>query len=118
MAMDSHLEILRHSLGLGPSGEGRASRNHFVAGAGSPDHALCVDLATRGLMVNRGASALTGGGDCFVVTQDGIDHVARQRPPAPTPTRSQRNYQRYLEADSGMRFGEWLGARAGREGRP
>jgi hypothetical protein len=101
------LEILRHSLGLGTRSS-EAWRNHFVCDPGALDHADCVALVQAGFMERRPSSALTGGMDCFVVTASGRDHEARNRPREPMLTRAQKRYQAFLDADSGLPFGEWL----------
>ena len=110
--MDDKLHILQHSLGLDRYGQGNQYRNHFVTGAGSLDHPICLALVEQGLMQIRSMSkVLTGGDDCFVVTPKGVDYVALnspQRPPEPKLTRSQKNYRAYLAADCDFSFGEWM----------
>lgn len=109
--MNSKLHILQHSLGVNEYGEGRQFRNHFVTGPDSSDFDDCVALVAEGLMKDRGASVLTGGDSCFVVTPQGVDYVALNSPAAPTPpkrTRGQRRYMAYLAAECGESFGEWL----------
>lgn len=111
--MESKLHILQHSLGVGEFGDKPSYRNHFVTGKGGSDHSLCLELVEQGLMKNHPMNkALTGGDDCFVVTPKGIDYVALnspQRPPEPKLTRSQKNYQDFLDADCGFSFREWMG---------
>lgn len=109
--MDHQLHILQHALGLNAHGEGRPHRRHFVAGPGSDDHGACVELAAKGFMSIRGASDLTGGDTCFMVTQAGMDFVASNSPPRPKVSRSKQRYLNFLRADCGMGFGEWLRAR-------
>lgn len=110
--MDSKLHILQHSLGVNRYGEGRQHRNHFVTGVGGRDYTDCQALVELGLMRIRPMNkALTGGDDCFVVTPQGVDYVALNspaKPPEPKRTRSQKNYQDFLDADCGFSFGEWL----------
>lgn len=103
---DSQTLILRHALGIGDDGRGTTYRNHFVTGAGSKDYADCIALVKRGDMIRRDGNALTGGDFVFYVTDQGR---AAARPAAPERlTRSQRRYLAFLDADSGMSFGEWL----------
>ncbi|MBB5885423.1 hypothetical protein DYQ93_11655 [Xanthomonas sp. LMG 8992] len=102
------LHILRHALGTGEDGRAPCYRNHFVTGEGSSDHPLCMQLATMGLMVRRNGSPLTGGADLFTVTQEGRA-AARPEPGSERKlTRAQRRYREFLNADSGVTFGEWI----------
>lgn len=110
--MNLELHILQHSLGVGHYGDKPSHRNHFVTDEGCTDHKICCELVRKGLMkTHQMNKQLTGGCDCFVVTQQGVDYVAMhspKRPPEPKMTRSQRNYQAYLKADFGGSFGEWM----------
>jgi hypothetical protein len=108
-AQDSQVQILRHSLGLTRSAT--AYRNHFVTGHGSDDHPICMALVDAGLMQLHPPSALTGGDDCFTVTEKGRAYAIEHAPKPPKLTRSQRRYEAYLDADCGMTFGEWLKGR-------
>jgi len=99
------LHILRHALGVGETGHGTPSRKHFVTGEGSDDYASCLALVSSGHMERHRGSLLTGGGDLFLVTDLGAQAAIR---PRPRLTPAQRRYQRYLDADSSMTFGEWL----------
>lgn len=107
---DARLHILQHSLGLEDHGQGTPYRNHFVTGPGSADHDHCMALVAAGLMTRRPGSALTGVDDLFTVTEAGRALVAEHSPPPPRLTRGQIRYRRYLDADSGLTFGEWLKA--------
>jgi len=107
------LDILRHALGVGPTDvvtDGPGSRNHFVAGEGSRDHALCTALVNAGMMakVNNVNPALTGGGDLFRVTGRGMLEVACARETPAKLKRSQARYRRWLDEDGSMSFREWL----------
>jgi hypothetical protein len=105
----SELGILQHSLGVDEFGRGAQHRSHFVTGAGSDDHPTCMALTERGLMKRwDGATLQFGGDDFFRVTDAGRAFVAEHSPPPPKLTRSQRRYQRYLDADSSLTFREWL----------
>lgn len=106
--MDDIYEILCHALGLDRCGRGHSDRNHFVTGEGSTDHSLCMQATEHGLMTRRDGSFLTGGDDLFTVTDAGRVFVRENKPEVPQATRAQRRYQRYLEADSGLSFGDWL----------
>lgn len=108
MMRDPMLHILQHSLGADEFGRGRQYRNHFVTGEGSVDYPHCMALVEKGLMTKHLGSALTGGDDLFHVTEAGKRYVAELSPPPPKLMRSQRRYRSYLDADSGMSFGEWL----------
>jgi hypothetical protein len=111
--LDSPLHILQHALGVDRYGQGRQYRSHFVTGHGCADYEACCALTAAGLMRDAGASELTGGDTCFVVTRAGVDFVAANsppRPPEPKLTRSQKRYRQYLDADLGVSFRQWIGA--------
>ena len=97
-------DTLLHTLGLGRR-TGDAWRNHFVGS--TPE---IVELVAAGLMekVNNG-SPLSGGDPVFRATAAGkrraLEIHAREYP---KPSRSRARYQAWLDADSGMSFGEWL----------
>jgi hypothetical protein len=103
------LEILQHSLGLDEFGRGPAYRNRFVTGGSGPDHEDCARLEGEGLMVRVSVAAeLIGGGTLFCVTDAGRRYVRERGPAPPKLTRSQQRYERYLDADSDLSFGEWI----------
>ncbi|MGH8083911.1 MAG: hypothetical protein ACREPV_01365 [Lysobacter sp.] len=106
--MADGLHILQHSLGLDRYGAGASYRNHFVTGPGSDDYAACVALVEAGLMTQAPGTAISGGMDVFTVTDAGIQHVRNTSPPAPKLSRGKQRYQRYLDADGDLSFGEWL----------
>lgn len=106
--MDSKLHILQHSLGVNEYGEGRQYRNHFCTGPGSNDYDNCLALVAEGLMTRNKGSEISGGDDIFCVTQKGIAHIKQHSPKPPKLTRSQQNYQDYLDADTCEKFGDWL----------
>lgn len=102
-----HLQILQHSLGLDACGQGTWYRNHFCAGG--KDVGLCLDLVDAGLMQELNLSAmLTGGSRPFAVTNAGKEYVRIHSPKPPKLTRSQRRYRRFIDADTGLSFREWL----------
>jgi hypothetical protein len=109
------LHILQHALGLDGHGRGNSYRNYFVTGAGSTDFPHCTALVEAGLMRRTVGNSITGGDDVFRVTDAGCAYVAEHSPPPPKLTRSARRYQQFLDADSGLSFTEWLGARTRRE---
>lgn len=114
MADAKQLHILQHSIGADEFGRQRHDRNHFVTGEGSDDYPHCMALVEACLMTRRAGSAISGGDDIFHVTPAGRAYVAEHSPKPPKLTASQRRYADYLDADSGMSFGEWLKCR-GRE---
>jgi hypothetical protein len=107
---DQSLHILQHSLGLDDFGQGKPYRNHFVTGPGCDNWSLCMAHVEAGRMVRHEPREIFGGADsyCFVVTEAGKEFVREHSPKPPKLTRSQRMYQRFLDCDSGMKFGEWL----------
>ncbi len=108
---EKQLHILQHSLGLDKHGQGRSYRNHYCCGPGHTGYDDCVELVGLGFMVkHKGSLQMTGGDDVFVVTDRGKEAVTWNSPPAPKRTRSQENYRRFLRADCGSGFAEWIGA--------
>lgn len=101
------IHILRHSLGLDDTGRGREYRNHFATDPGTTDWPDIEALIAAGLMEDRGEVAMWGGLHGIIVTEAG-KRIARQQDPRPKVSRSRRRYLRFLEADSGLSFGEWL----------
>lgn len=107
--MDSkQIHILQHSLGLDQYGQGTFYRNRFVTGEGSLDHADCMALVDAGYMGVRRNHPLAGGDDFFWVTEAGKVAVVEESPAPPKLTRSQQNYQRWLDYDGSMSFIEFL----------
>jgi len=104
------LHILQHSIGADQHGRivRGGGRNHFVTGEGSDDYPHCMALVAAGLMTRRAGSAISGGDDIFHVTEAGRAYVAEHSPKPPKLTRSRQRYEAFLDADSGLTFGEWL----------
>ena len=103
------LRIIQHSLGCDEHGRGTQYRNHFVTGEGSIDHPICAEAVERGLMeCRRKGYELYGGDDVFAVTPEGKAWMAENSPAPPKLTRSQKRYQRYLDADTSESFIEFL----------
>lgn len=115
------LQILQHSLGCDQYGQtsyqGRDEgdgcskyyRNRFVTGPGGADFEECSALAAAGLMQNHGPRALCGGAYYFSVTTLGVEVMLEASPKPPKLTPAQCRYRQFLEEDSGLKFGEWLG---------
>ena len=102
------LQILQHALGLDEYGRGAMYRNHFCAGGEDVD--TCRELIALGLMRQHRTTEVFPDFNCSV-TDEGKAAVIRESPVPPKPpklTRSQKNYQRFLDADCGATFGEWL----------
>lgn len=106
--MKEHMHILQHALGLDQYGRGREYRNHFCTGPGSVDFLPCRALVEAGLMSERAGNPIAGGNHLFTVTDAGRRFIRENSPAAPKLSRSQRRYRDYLDADSGLSFGEWL----------
>ena len=94
---------LQHALGLDQYGQGSMYRNHYVGGENE-----CRPLVAMGYMIERPASELTGGDPLFQVTEAGKQAVRAESPKPPKLTRGQLRYRRFLNADCGHSFGEWL----------
>jgi hypothetical protein len=108
---NQELQILQHSLGLNEYGQGEQYRNHFVTGKGSKDFDACNNLVSIGYMDVRRNHALSGGDDCFFVTESGKKFVADNSPKPPKLSKSKQRYQRYLDYgdcfDSFREFLKW-----------
>ena len=98
------LEILQHALGVDQYGRGEMYRNHFCAGGS--DEAICRELVALGYMQNFELEGLPYY-NC-VVTEAGKAAMLAESPKPPKLTRSQIRYQRYLDADTGEKFSEWI----------
>lgn len=103
---NAQLHILRHALGIRDDGRGATYRNHFVTGEDSAAHPHCMELVDSGHMERHASNELTGGDDLFTATESGLQAARPQHPER--MTRGQRRYRAYLDADSGLHFGEWL----------
>ena len=100
------LEILQHALGADKFGKRpRDSRNDFCAGAA--DEPDCRELVAMGYMQEHCRTAVFPYFNCSV-TGEGINAMLRESPAPPKLTRSQKRYRRFLDADCGMSFREWL----------
>lgn len=98
------LEILQHSLGVDQYGQGAMYRNHFCAGGADED--ICRELVKTGYMETFTRSYLPYY-NC-TVTEDGKAAMLAQSPKPPKLTRSQQRYRRFLNADTGESFREWM----------
>ena len=106
--MPKLLHILQHSLGVDQYGQGSRYRNYFATSKSGEQINQCSELVSLGLMRRQGSPLFATELVYFSVTKEGVDHVAIHSPSPPKLTRSQIRYRRYLQADSGMKFGEWL----------
>jgi len=79
------LHILRHSLGLNDSGEGREYRNHFATDAETKDGLDCQRLCALGLMRDTGTLAVWSHLRCYTVTGEGVDFVRAHKHTLKTP---------------------------------
>jgi hypothetical protein len=80
-------------------------RNHFCAGG--DDEAICRELVALGYMTTFEREWLPYF-NC-VVTEAGKAAMLADSPKPPKLTRSQIRYRRFLDADTGESFREWLG---------
>lgn len=116
--MTTLLHILQHALGRDEYGrrpQGRTDdyRNHYCAGEGHDGFDLCREAVAAGLMVEHAPRAISGGDYIFTVTLGGEAYVREHSPKPPKMTRSKARYLRFLDADCGLTFGEWLKATTG-----
>ena len=110
------LNILRHSIGYDDNGGDRfpnarsmdERRNHFVTHPDARDWNLCKELVAMGYMAEHGPRKIIGGDYLFTVTDEGREVVLLHKPVRQKLTASQRRYQDFLDADSGLTFKEWL----------
>ena len=105
MISERQLSILQHSLGLDKYGRGARHRNHFCAG--EDDEPICRELVALGLMRQHATTTWLPYFNCSV-TEAGERVIREFSPSPPKLSRSQQRYQRFLDADSGVSFGEWL----------
>jgi len=104
---DRQLAMMRHALGFDCQGNGRRYRNHYCGPQGEERKAW-MELVDAGWATHKNLGPISGGDDTFWLTKPAIDYVCSKRPAPPKLTRSQKRYREFLDADSGMRFGEWL----------
>lgn len=71
------IELARHALGL-PNNSRKSYRNHFVAGKGHLDYANWQAMVDAGLATRRNGSTLTGGDDCFWLTEEGAKRALKK----------------------------------------
>jgi hypothetical protein len=83
------LQVLQHSVGADQYGRGGDNRNFFGTDKAGRDGQICESLVAMGLMRSRGPVELCHGEHVYHVTDAGV--------------------QRFVEADSGCNFREWLG---------
>lgn len=110
----SQLHILQHALGCDQYGQGTRYRRHFATGPGSKDFADCQALCEQGYMTHNGPEPMLGRMYYFQVTQSGETAMEDASPQPPKLSRARQRYHEFLNEDSGMKFGEWLKAQAGR----
>ena len=105
----SQVEILRHAIGADGYGRRVVDRNHFVTDKESFDGQVCESLVRLQLMDDFGPQGdITGGMNLYRSTDAGFRAVSMNSPKPPKLTSSQRRYQQFLDADSGLTFFEWL----------
>lgn len=105
------LRILQHALGRDQYGKCSrdTSRNHFCAGEGSDDFALCRDAVAKGLMREHAPREISGGDHIFVVTDAGRSWMLANSPAPPKVSRAKARYLQWLNgAADFVGFGEWL----------
>ena len=80
-------------------------RNHFCAGVDDED--VCRELIGRGFMQQHRTTEWLPYLNCSV-TEAGKAAMFAESPKPPKLSRSQQRYRRYLKADVGVSFWEWL----------
>lgn len=108
--MSEKLETLQHACGLDQFGRGTWYRNHYVG-----ESVTCRALVADGLMVEGRASDLSGGEPVFRVTEAGKAWIVEHSPQPPTLTRSQQRYRRFIRADLGITFREFIALESQRQ---
>jgi len=102
------IHILRHSLGLDDNGHGNEYRNYYCTGPDCTGYNDLINLAVAGLME---LGRIDGNNHFYFVTDAGKAE-ARKGVVHKRLTRAQERYRRFLDADCGLPFGQWLkGAR-------
>lgn len=99
------LHVLQHSLGLDKYGQGEMYRNHFCAGRKDAD--ICRELIALGYMQQHATTDWLPYFNCSV-TDAGKAAVRAESPKPPKLTRSQLRYRRFLRADLGCSFREFM----------
>jgi hypothetical protein len=100
------LQILQHALDVDQYGQGEMYRNHFCAGGKDED--VCRELVAMVYMrVFHPNQSPLPYYNCSV-TDSGKQAMLTESPRPPKLTAGQRRYQRFLDEDSGLSFGEWL----------
>lgn len=102
------LHILQHSLGCDKYGNGTRYRNRYVTDATSTEGMECQELCRLGFMRDLGRQEIAGGMNCYSVTALGEKAMIENSPKPPKLSRSAARYRKWLQADCGMKFGEWL----------
>lgn len=105
-------EIIRHSLGVDEYGEGNSNRDHFATDETCKDGIACESLVSLGFMSAIRNHPMIGGMTYYQVTANGRRAFFANCPKRPKKTRAQLRYQEWIEADSGLRFFEWLKSRS------
>jgi len=107
---DTHLHILRHSLGLNSKGYGYPYRNIFCAGPGHRDYPTLKDLVQSGHMVlgSTQSNAFSSGSEFYHVTEKGLTVAQVQEPPLPRSKRRWRRFSAIKEVLPGLTFKEFL----------
>lgn len=103
----AQIHVLHHALGIDAE-QRKPYRRHFMTGEGTTDYPVCMSLVELGLMVRRESGLLAKGDYYFIVTEEGERKGVELLPPAPKLTRSQKRYRRFLDADMGISFREFL----------
>lgn len=109
------LGILQHALGVDQYGRGEMYRNHYCAGG--DDEAACRELVEAGFMRQHATTELFPYFNCSV-TDAGRLAMFEASPKPPKLTRAQSRYRRFLDADCGLSFREWLATPFAAEERP
>ncbi len=111
------LEIIQHALGCDQYGKTSHRdvpahpdyfpyhRNHFCAGAS--DEPICRELVALGYMKQHETTQWLPYFNCSV-TKEGIAAMREHSPAPPKLSRSKQRYLRFLDADLGCSFREWL----------
>lgn len=104
---EKQIGLLHHTLGLSTHRRD-PYRNHFVAGHGHSDQPDLETLVSMGLMGRSPTPKFCDPKDEVFHATDAGKALALRELPAPPDPQKQSQHRKWLDADTGYTFGEWL----------